>query len=136
MIEELKDTAKTLKQLVTYLTNEKEKGSEAIREILLANHPAFNAIKNAINTNIRIYFANEEELSSLLSAFGYHYDLFISNDNYHFWEHNDGKKIRISKNLFTDDKKLKIIDINEWDNDFVRKVPKPPPIELDDDLPF
>lgn len=136
MIEELKDTAKTLKQLVTYLTNEKETGSEAIREILLANHPAFNAVKNAINTNIRIYFANVEELNALLSAFGYHYNLFIDNENYDYWENNDGKKIRISKKLFTDDKKLKIIDINEWDNDFVKKILKPTPTNLDDDLPF
>ena len=62
LIEELKDTAKTLKQLVTYLTNEKSKGNEAISEILFSNHPIFNAIKKAIHTNIRVYFANEEEL--------------------------------------------------------------------------
>lgn len=136
LIEELKDTAKTLKQLVTYLANEKEKGSEAITEILFSNHPAFNAVRNAINTNIRIYFANEEELYALLSAFGYHYDIFIDSDVYDFWEHNDGRKIRISKNLFTDDKKLKIIDINEWDDEFVKKIPKPIPAELEDDLPF
>lgn len=136
LIEELKDTAKTLKQLVTYLTNEKEKGSEAIKEILLANHPAFNAIKNAINTNIRIYFANQEELNALFSAFGYQYGMFIDSENYEFWEHNDGRKIRVSKKLFTDDKKLKIIDINEWDNDFVKKIQKPVPSDLDDDLPF
>ncbi|NUG71970.1 DUF4062 domain-containing protein, partial [Acinetobacter bereziniae] len=136
LIEELKDTAKTLKQLVTYLANEKEKGSEAIREILFANHPVFNAVKNAINTNIRIYFTNEEELNKLLSAFGYQFDFFNEDEFYNFWEHNDGRKIKISKGIFSDDKKLKIIDINEWDKKFVIKIAKPLPTDLDDDLPF
>lgn len=136
LIEELKDTAKTLKQLVTYLTNEKEKGSEAIKEILLANHPVFIAIKNAINTNIRIYFANQDELNALLVAFGYYHDVFIGSVDYEFWENSDGKKIGISKKLFTDDKKLRILDINEWDDDFVKKIQKPTPVNSDDDLPF
>lgn len=136
LIEELKDTAKTLKQLVTYLTNEKEKGSEAIKEILLANHPVFIAIKNAINTNIRIYFANQDELNALLVAFGYYHDVFTGSVDYEFWENSDGKKIGISKKLFTDDKKLRILDINEWDDDFVKKIQKPTPVNSDDDLPF
>lgn len=75
LIEELKDTAKTLKQLVTYLTNEKEKGSEAIREILFSNHPIFTAVKKSLNTNIRVYFTNSEELRNLFTAFGYKLDV-------------------------------------------------------------
>ncbi|VXA85429.1 conserved hypothetical protein [Acinetobacter sp. 8I-beige] len=134
LIEELKDTAKTLKQLVTYLTNEKSKGNEAISEILFSNHPVFNAIKKAINTNIRVYFANEEELNTLLNAFGYQFEFFTGNNEFEIWENKEGKKIKIAKSLFSEDKKLKPMDINEWDKDMVQAILKP--AEMDDDLPF
>lgn len=134
LIEELKDTAKTLKQLVTYLTNEKSKGNEAISEILFSNHPVFNAIKKAINTNIRVYFANEEELIALLSAFGYQYDFFSEDNEFEIWENKEGKKIKISKILFSEDRKLKPMDINDWDKNMVQVILKP--VDLDDDLPF
>lgn len=134
LIEELKDTAKTLKQLVTYLANEKEKGSEAINEILFANHPVFNAVKNAIGTNIRLYFTNEEELSTLMNAFRYHLD-FSNADRFYFnWIHQDGKMIKIAKTIFSDDSKLKPIDVNEWNKNYVQEIMKSS--DLDDDLPF
>ena len=134
LIEELKDTAKTLKQLVTYLTNEKSKGNEAISEILFSNHPVFNAVKKAINTNIRVYFTNEEELNTLLNAFGYQFDFFNGDDEFEVWENIEGKKIKIAKSLFSEDKKLKPMDINEWDKNMIQVILKP--VDLDDDLPF
>jgi hypothetical protein len=134
LIEELKDTAKTLKQLVTYLTNEKSKGNEAISEILFSNHPVFNAVKKAINTKIRVYFTNEEELNTLLNAFGYQFELFSGDNEFEIWENIEGKKIKIAKILFSEDKKLKPMDINEWDKNMVQAILKP--VDLDDDLPF
>lgn len=134
LIEELKDTAKTLKQLVTYLANEKEKGSEAINEILFANHPVFNAVKNAIGTNIRLYFTNEEELSTLMNAFRYHLDFSNADRLYFNWIHQDGKMIKIAKTIFSDDSKLKPIDVNEWNKNYVQEIMKSS--DLDDDLPF
>lgn len=134
LIEELKDTAKTLKQLVTYLANEKEKGSEAINEILFANHPVFNAVKSAIGTNMRLYFTNEDELSALMNAFRYHLD-FSTNDRFYFnWAQQDGKMIKIAKTIFSDDSKLKPIDVNEWNKNYVQEIMKHS--DLDDDLPF
>jgi len=135
LIEELKDTAKTLKQLVNYLTNEKSKGDEAIREILFSNHPVFNAIKKALNTNLRVYFTNEEELSALLNAFGYNLDIFENTDkNFEIWENKDGKLIKISNLLFSEDRKLIPMDVNDWDKSMVQTWLKH--IELEDDLPF
>lgn len=135
LIEELKDTAKTLKQLVNYLTNEKSKGDEAIREILFSNHPVFNAIKKALNTNLRVYFTNEEELSALLNAFGYNLDIFENSDkNFEIWENKDGKVIKISNLLFSEDRKLIPMDVNDWDKSMVQTWLKH--IELEDDLPF
>lgn len=134
LIEELKETAKTLKQLVTYLANEKEKGSEAITEILFSNHPVFIAVKKAINTNIRIYFTNWDELNTLLDAFRYEYSITNNDEYFDFWINKDGKTIRISKDIFTEELKLKPFDVSNWDKDFVQVIHKNH--DLDDDLPF
>lgn len=101
---------------------------------MFSNHPVFNAIKKAINTDIRVYFANEEELIALLSAFGYLYDFFSEDNEFEIWENQEGKKIKISKILFSEDRKLKPMDINDWDKNMVQVILKP--VDLDDDLPF
>ncbi|ENW07597.1 DUF4062 domain-containing protein [Acinetobacter beijerinckii] len=137
IIEELKDTAKTLKQLVSYLTSEKEKGNEAIREILFSNHPVFSIIQNAIGTNIRVYFTNLDELKNLMDAFGYHYlDGLFDSDTYFEWRYSN-KIIKVSKKIFLDDMKLKPMNVNDWDNELVLITSlKAQQHELDDDLPF
>ncbi|MDV7419457.1 DUF4062 domain-containing protein [Acinetobacter baumannii] len=137
IIEELKDTAKTLKQLVSYLTNEKEKGNEAIREILFSNHPVFNIIQNAIGTNIRVYFTNLEELKNLMEAFGYQYiETIFDLDDFFEWRYNN-KVIKVYKKLFLDDMKLKPMNVNDWDNNLVLiKNLQNVHHDLDDDLPF
>lgn len=134
LIEELKDTAKTLKQLVTYLANEKEKGSEAITEILFSNHPVFMAVKKAINTDIRIYFTNWDELNTLFNAFRFESNIYVDDESFDFWTNKDGKTISVSKQIFTDEQKLKPFDVSNWDKTFVQIIQKHH--DLDDDLPF
>lgn len=68
VIEDMQNTATTLNQLVTFLTEERQKGDSAIREILMSNHPAFQAIKKAANIPYRVYFLNLKELGALLRA--------------------------------------------------------------------
>lgn len=134
LIEELKDTAKTLKQLVTYLANEKEKGSEAITEILFSNHPVFMAVKKAINTDIRIYFTNWDELNTLFNAFRFESNIYVDDESFDFWTNKDGKTISVSKQIFTDEQKLKPFDVSNWDKTFVQIIQKHH--DLDDDLPY
>lgn len=56
LIESLRATSKTLSQTVEYLISEKAKGDQAIKEILLSNHPAFQNIKQTLNIGFRVFF--------------------------------------------------------------------------------
>lgn len=60
VLEEMKAVAGTMKQL------------EAIRSILLANHPAFRRFAEVTNTNYRIYFTDSSELGMWRASRGFH----------------------------------------------------------------
>ena len=71
LIEDLGAIANTLKQLVTFLTEERRAGDRAIRDILLTNHPVFESIRSTIRVPYRVFFTNHSELASLLRVRGY-----------------------------------------------------------------
>lgn len=135
LIEELRDSCKTLKQLVTYLANEKEKGNDAINEILFANHPVFNAIKATLNSKMRIYFTNLEELHNVMSTFGFQFDDIPFEMDEYEWQYKS-KTITVASKIFTKEGKLIPIDISEWDDSYVNVRVHQPKFALDDDLPF
>ena len=142
LLDDLKNTAKTLNQLVTFLTEERRTGDETIRDILLSNHPIFEDIRGKINVPHRIFFSNKKELTPLLTAWGY--KRFEPNDwdsdSYEEWIYDRGETnrvLKISLNVFDENGKLKIFTPDEWDNDWVISYePEPPPYGPDDDLPF
>ena len=45
LLEDLRGTVNTLNQLVTFLTEERRAGDQAIRDILLTNHPMFDDLR-------------------------------------------------------------------------------------------
>lgn len=141
LIEDLKNTSKTLNQLVEYLIDEKSKGDRAIKDILLINHPAFDEIRRKLDIQHRIIFQNKDELTQFLDTKqfsdqnDYYWDLidgddeFIEKDGFFSWKkRKEAIYLRISKDVFDEDGKLNIYTPNEWDPDW---------IELDDqDIPF
>lgn len=135
LIEEMRDSFKTLKQLVTYLANEKEKGHAAVNEILFANHPLFNKIKTALNTKMRIYFTNIEELENTMSAFGYLFDDHPFYEESYKW-HYKNKTIVVAQKLFSPEGKLIPMDISQWDDDDLKVLVHQSNFALEDDLPF
>lgn len=135
LIEEMRDSFKTLKQLVTYLANEKEKGHTAINEILFANHPVFYKIKTALNSKMRIYFTSLEELHNVMSTFGFQFDEVPFDMDKYEWQYKN-KTIAVACSLFTQEGKLIPIDISQWDDSNVTVKVHQPKFVLDDDLPF
>lgn len=108
-IEGLKQTATTLNSLVSYLSDEKVKGDQAIKEILLSNHPAFSALKKAASIPYRVIFQNVDEISSLLGARGFEIDDRENDSDEYQWDNSKGGYgIGISRSLFDGDHKLKI----------------------------
>lgn len=140
IIEGLQSTAATLNQLVTFLTQEKSKGSEAIKDILMSSHPAFAAIKKAASIQYRVVFHTLSELDALLGARGYVRDPNPPEKGFMDWDHNkDQKGIRVRASLFDDIGKLRIITPEQWDVKNVSTYTIPPPEAeppASDDLPF
>ncbi|WP_083004848.1 DUF4062 domain-containing protein [Halomonas sp. GT] len=151
-IEDIKSAAKTLEQLVTFLTNERKETDSTIKEILLSNHPAFLAIKQKLLIPFRVYFTNLDELNELLSDRGFE-DINIpgigETDSLEWCDFGSSKlsTVKISSNLFDDQMKLNIITPEEWDDSWVqvhtqtprrlRDVSVPPATsDFDDEIPF
>lgn len=134
LIEDLKNTSKTLNQLVAYLIDEKSKGDQGIKDILLSNHPAFDEIRKKLEIPYRIFFQNKEELSQLLNARQLD-ELdelidFATIDGFYSWKKRKAEYyLRVNKDIFDEDDKLKIFTPNEWNHDWIK-------IDEEDDIPF
>lgn len=134
IIENLKTTASTLNQLVTFLTEERSKGDQAINDILLSSHPAFVAIKNAAKIPYRVVFYNFEELQALLTARNFTFD--DASENYEWDNKNMKLGIRVSKDIFDDSSRLKVITPEQWHEEAVSTYDFNPANETEDLEPF
>lgn len=123
LIDGLKNTSNTLKQLVNYLVNEKDKGDQAVKDILFSNHPAFSDLQKKTYIPYRVIFNTLSELDQLLKARGY--DLLVE------WEHNYKKGhyswynkqkecvIYVSELIFDENKKLIPITPSDWNDNWI-----------------
>lgn len=140
IIQNLEATAATLKQLVTFLTETKSKGDEAIKDILLSNHPAFAAIKKLANIQYRVVFHSVKELDALLSARSYRRDMSPQEKDSMEWDNQGLKRgIRVASKIFNKDGSLKIFTPEDWDDGWISDYPIAPPAkaeEDDDEIPF
>jgi hypothetical protein len=140
IIEGMQATAATLNQLVTFLTQEKSKGGEAIKDILLSSHPAFAEIKKAARIQYRVVFHSLAELDALLGARNYVRDPAPPIEGFLDWDDTkNAKGIRVKADIFDKDGKLRIITPEQWESKNVStyNIPPPePPAPPSDDTPF
>ncbi|MGE8645780.1 DUF4062 domain-containing protein [Acinetobacter vivianii] len=155
VLEDLKSTATTLNQLVTFLTEEKKSDNKNIAQILFINHPIFSEIKVKAKLDLRVFFYNLKELDLLLTSLGF---ATVENGD---WDEPNMKEwangdllLKIALDVFDDKGKLKLYTPEEWDEEWVKtrtlrrrtppsfissyttpNIPSPPP-DLDDELPF
>ena len=71
ILEEMKSVAGTLQQLVNFLTEERRSKDDAIRNILMSNHPAFRRFAALTKTPYRVYFTDLNELNTWLRVRGW-----------------------------------------------------------------
>lgn len=143
LLDDLKSTAKTLNQLVTFLTEERRAGDQAIKDILLTNHPIFEAIRSEIEIPYRVFFSNKNELNDLLKARLYKvvdYDEWDGDtkETHAEWINtrvDPHHLLKITLNAFDKDGKLNIFTPDEWKDSWVtsRYIER---AEVDDDIPF
>ena len=140
-ISSLKATASTLKQLVTFLTEERSKGDEAIKDILLSSHPAFATIRQLAKIPYRVIFYNKDELNELLCARTFVLDDITGPEGFTDWNNKKAAYgIRVSNLIFDENNKLKPFTPEEWEDEWIYsfplKSPPAPPTGMDDDIPF
>ncbi len=140
-INEIKSTAKTLNQLVSYLIEERKNGDQAFKEILLANHPAFNQIRELLKIPYRVFFTNVDEFNELLNARQY---LPVDEgdwDDQGIAEWLNSKitprmLLKVNYELFDDDLKLRVYTPDTWNKNLIKLAPIKVPEPFDDDIPF
>lgn len=137
LLQNLNATAATLKQLVTYLTEERSKGDQAIKDILLSTHPAFGVIKDADRILYRVFFSTEGELDALLRSRGFERDPNSDGKDYIDWDnHKKGYYIRVQRELFDEDGRLKVITPENWSGNLIAVHQFTVQEPEDDDIPF
>jgi len=139
VIKGIQNTANTLNQLVTFLTEEKRGKDNTINEILLSNHPAMEQVKQELRIPYRVFFTNKEEFTELLKARNFQESENSLQILEQIWEAESGSKkytLTFSEEIFNDEGKLKVFTKEEWNPDFIKvKEEEVKQIEVDD-LPF
>jgi hypothetical protein len=144
LLKDVQSSVATLNQLITFLTEERKNSSVAIQGILLANHPAFAAVKKVLLTGTPVFFRNRTELGQWMKAYRW-FPVDSENwddEDHEEWVHTHGTKqhlIKIKRQLFNEEGKLRIITPEEWDPLWVQKaehIPEGNEAVTDDDVPF
>ena len=137
IIDSLKATASTLNHLVTFLTEERTKGDSAIKDILLSSHPAFAAVKKIAKIPYRVVFHSIDELDAMLGARSFVQDEAPFDDAVYEWDNTKAEYgIRVSKTIFDEEGRLKIITPEDWDEEWVETYSLSKAKDPDDDIPF
>lgn len=140
MVREMRESIQTLRQLVTYLTEEKKQEGEAIPQILLMNHPAFTQLQKIIGVKYRVFFTNHLELEHWLRARSYRPVIESEWDEPEVeeWINKSDKKIhyllKVHKSLFSADGRLIVMTPDEWNEEYIQLSQLP--VHEDDDIPF
>ncbi len=150
-LEEMNAIAKTLRELVTFLTKERKSKDEAIKSILLASHPAFRRFAEITKTSYRVFFSNRSEFEAWLRARNWRKNdsQELDQDSVEEWTNKEYEGyLKITTSLFDESNRLRIVTEEEWEDEWVCFIQQPSQmsdsfdefggtsIPSDDDVPF
>lgn len=144
LIRNLEKTALTLNKLVNFLSDENKGQTEEINKILMINHPLIEALRMKLDIPYNFYIEGFMDMKHLLVARGFKE---IENepwewddedeDGFSKWLRTQNRKkyiLKVSDELFDEDKKLKFIKRTDWEDSFF-EFNEQEELE-DDDVPF
>ena len=142
ILEEMNSVAKTLRETVDFLTKERSDKDEAIKGILLANHPAFRRFQEVTGCPYRVFFSNRSEFEKWMRARTWtpveaeHLDP----DSVEEWTNSSTTPrwtgyLKITHKIFDDGGKLKTFTEGDWHDEWVTFV-KTATATKEDDVPF
>lgn len=140
LIKGLEKTANTLNKLVNYLSDENKDQTDEINKILMINHPLVEELKTKLDVTYNFYFEGIYDVKQLVRARGYVFSEelpFGDPDPFYEWEKSANRKkyiLKISKDVFDEDDRLKFIRKSDWKNEYVTHIIEEK--KEDDDLPF
>lgn len=135
VIKDIRDTAKTLHDLVEYLKEDNTDKQDEINRIIKVNHPLVTKLKAALGIKYNFYIEGLQDLSDLLKARGF---IKSSNDSLLWIATTRDEKITISiSNDLFENGRLKYINPKDWDTSYFTIMKEEVQSVLgDDDLPF
>ena len=127
VLEEMHSVAKTLNELVRFLTVERKNSDAAIKSILLADHPAFRRLAELTKTPYRVFFTTRKEMGAWLEArkWGQLSDDQLSPGNVDEWEIHRGDKttyLIFTKEIFDDNDRLLPFTVGDWQEDWIQQL--------------
>jgi hypothetical protein len=140
LIKGLEKTANTLNKLVNYLSDENKDQTDEINKILMINHPLVEELKAKLDVTYNFYFEGIDDVKQLVRARGYIFSEelpFGEIEPFYEWEKSANRKkyiLKISKEVFDEDDRLKFIRKSDWKNEYVSHIIEEK--EEDEDLPF
>lgn len=133
VLQDIENTAKNLRSLVDYLSQQNQEKGDDVRKIIMFNHPLLGKIREIVGIRYNFYVEGEKDLANLLQAYGYKQEGYTWTRTWN----NKTQTISISQELF-ENGKLKYINQSEWNDSFITYSQKEdtPAFYNNDDLPF
>jgi len=142
VIKSLQSTASTLQDLVTYFNKTEADKSDALKDLLLTAHPAFDRLGKLLQVGYRVFFTTTAELSSWLKSRSYipitrdHWD----KPDFAEWSHTEGDRfqlLKVSTRLFEKDGRLKGMAPSDWKDSYITLENRENSVGItDEDIPF
>lgn len=158
IVEDMRGVATTLREMVDFLSRSSQDKDDALRSILLANHPIFARLAKLTGTPYRIYFTNHDEMEAWLSVRGWKpgEPLLFSDGSVEEWYNDKIGWIEFKESFFNENGHLKTYAASDWNDEWLvpvapakqeadtasqpisRRIPRAPilPVASDDDIPF
>ncbi len=137
VLEEMNTAVRTLREVVTYLTEDRKNTDEVVRSILLINHPIFQRFADLTETIYRVFFSSRLEMEAWLRSSGWSEveSERLDPDSFEEWSHEDLGYIKITRDLFDAEGKLLQFSPLEWQDNWVLRIPQFPGVR-EEDIPF
>lgn len=140
-LQEIKATADTLRQLVTFLSEERRDSSETVKEILLSNHPLFSHIRQLLSLKFPVLFRNTRDLAGFLAALDWNPVDPPEWDDPKVMEYvrstdRNTQILKIARSLFDKEGRLRVGTAEEFSKSSVELETHEPGAPSEDDIPF
>jgi hypothetical protein len=122
IVEDMRGIAATLREMVDFLSTSNQDKDEALRSILLTNHPIFARLAKLTKTGYRVYFTTHDEMKAWLEVRNFRpadREMY-SNDSVEEWYNDKTGWIEFKKEFFNVNGSLKHYAASDWDDEWIK----------------